>query len=248
MIDVHTHILPYMDDGAEDWDEALSMAELAVKSGVTALVATPHCAMEGRYGTERADRMESQLSRFRERLEEASIPLAVCPGMEIFGLGPVARGLERGELTTLNGSRYPLIEFPFEGFARQATGVLAEVLAAGYRPVVAHPERYQYVQQDPALLNVWADMGCLLQINRGSLLGRFGPVEQELSLSMVDRGFVCAVASDAHSSRQRTPWMRDVCTLLEEEFSPELAELLLTRRPAALLEDQTMHIPEPVWF
>ena len=248
MIDIHAHILPKVDDGAVSWAESLAMAELAVKSGVTAVVATPHVVLPSANAEERVAEIGEKLARFQGELTEAGIPLAVYPGMEIFGTEETAWGLENGLLTTLNGSRYPLIEFPFEGYARQATRILDEVLEAGFRPVVAHPERYRYVQLDPTLLNLWTDMGCLLQVNRGSVMGRFGPAAQELGLSMVSRGFACAVASDAHASQWRTPWMSDVRALLEEEFSAETAGLLLRERPGRILENKAISIPEPVWF
>lgn len=248
MIDIHTHILPELDDGAHDWDDALSMARLAVKSGVTALIATPHCGLPGQETEGRAELLRAQLGRFRDRLAQAEIPLDVCEGMEIFGSEDTAALLDQGELLCLNGSHYPLIEFPFEAYARPASRILDEVLSLKLRPVVAHPERYRYVQNDPELLNLWADMGCLFQINRGSLTGRFGPTAQELSWAMLERGFVCAVASDAHSSVSRTTWMKDVYDLLREEFSKETAQLLLEERPLQLLGDQMIHIPEPNWF
>ena len=98
------------------------------------------------------------------------------------------------------------------------------------------------------LLNLWMDMGCLLQVNRGSLIGRFGAAAQELSWAMLERGFVCAVASDAHSPAVRTTWMKDVHDLLREEYSEDAARLVLEERPRRLLRGQTMDIPEPNWF
>ena len=118
----------------------------------------------------------------------------------------------------------------------------------GYIPVVAHPERYLYVQEDPCLLNLWVDIGCLLQLNRGSLMGRFSETAQMLALAMVDRGFACTVASDAHTSVSRTPWMADVEDLLRQEFSEEYTQRLLHQRPLALLRDQEISMPEPDWF
>lgn len=248
MIDIHTHILPHMDDGADHWSDSLAMAQLAVKSGVNILVATPHCGMPDQDIEGRRAMLTQQIVRFQETLEQAEVPLNVYMGMEIFGTENTARFLERGWLVTLNRTRYPLIEFPFVRYARQATVILEEVLSLGYRPVVAHPERYQYIQMDPSLLNIWVDMGCLLQVNRGSLLGRFGPAAEELSWAMVERGFAFAVASDAHSPTMRTTWMSDVRDLLQNEFSIQIARQLLHDRPAQLLRDKEIVMPEPNWF
>lgn len=248
MIDIHTHILPNLDDGAADWSDALTMAELSVESGVTTLVATPHCGLPDQHLSGHRRRIQTQLSTFRDILKQANLPLTVLEGMEIFGTEDTARQLESGLLTTLNGSRYPLIEFPFRDYARSATEVLEELREMGLVPVVAHPERYLYVQRNPELLNIWTDMGCLLQINRGSILGRFGRTSEELAWTLLDRGFVCTVASDAHSPQSRTTWMQDIRDLLTEEFSPELSDLLLDRHPCSLLQNEPIYIPEPDWF
>ena len=148
----------------------------------------------------------------------------------------------------LNGSNYPLIEFPFYNYGGRATEILEEIVALGMRPVVAHPERYLYVQKDPGILNLWVEMGCLLQVNKGSLLGRFGRYEEHLAYELVDRGFAFAVASDAHSPRQRTTWMLDVERMLREEFSDRVAEALLKRNPMKLLNNETIQWKEPHWF
>lgn len=248
MIDIHAHILPNLDDGADSMESALAMAELALNSGVTALAATAHSGLPHQDMDRWLPHLEKKLASFRKALREAGLPLEVYLGMEILGSADTAELLRRGLLTTLNASRYPLIEFPFQRYAQNATQVLSSVLELGLRPVVAHPERYHYVQQTPSLLSLWADMGCLFQVNRGSLLGRFGQREQELALAMVDRGFVCAVASDGHSPHYRTTWMGDVGQLLAEEFSPETAWLLTDEHPRLLLEDQTIYMKEPYWF
>lgn len=248
MIDIHTHILPGVDDGSDCWETSLAMARMAVKSGVSSIVATPHCGLSAWDINGKAEIVEDLIAAFREKLSCAGIDLTVYGGMEIFGTSDSAALLHCGNLGTLNGSRYPLIEFPFERFGRQATHILGETLSMGYRPVVAHPERYQYIQMDPAILNVWVDMGCLLQLNRGSLFGRFGSAAQELAWDMVERGFACFVASDAHSSVRRTTWMKDAYELLCAEFSENTAYLLLEEYPAKLLRDEDINLTEPKWF
>lgn len=242
MIDLHSHILPELDDGAQDLRQALEMAHIAVGSGVTAMVATPHCA------DDRVDEVLSMLKLMRSALRESGIRLQLCSGMEIFGTRNTARLLQEGRLLTLNRSRYPLIEFSFHSDGYRETQILADVIQAGYRPVVAHPERYSYVQYAPELLNRWVKMGCLLQVNKGSLLGRFGRTAQELSMELVDRGFAAAVASDAHATAYRTPWMAEIRDLLEAEFAPEAARYLLLENPGRILNNESIPPAEPGWF
>ena len=242
MIDLHSHILPELDDGSQSLRESLAMARMAVDSGITAMVATPHCADDRSWETYEAWQLLSQA------LSENEIPLKLFPGMEIFGTPDTVRMLREGKLFTLNGSRYPLIEFSFRSDGEEETAILRSVCKADFRPVVAHPERYGYVQRDPRMVNRWHRMGCLFQVNRGSLLGRCGSRAQETAFELVNRGFASVVASDAHSPRKRTPWMADVQQLLTEEISAQCARVLLKENPKKILKDEEIPPVVPEWF
>ena len=242
MIDLHSHILPQLDDGARDLEESLAMARLAVESGVSHMLATPHC-MEGGART-----VTEAVMYLQQALQTMQIPLKVLPGMEIFGTRDTARLLREGRLLTLNGSRYPLIEFDFEGDGYQQTAILEQVRREGYIPVVAHPERYVFIQRQPQILNTWVQLGCLLQINKGSLTGRFGHTAQDLAMALVGRGFAAVVASDAHSARYRTPWIYDAWQTLAHQISPLAAEHLLLENPRKLLNDTPIRTQTPDWF
>ena len=242
MIDLHSHILPELDDGSQSLQESLAMARIAVSSGVTAMAATPHCADGGSREAFEAWKM------MRRALKENGIPLKLFPGMEIFGTEDTLQLLREGKLFTLNGSRYPLIEFSFHSDGEQETRILHSLCKAGLRPIVAHPERYSYVQYDPELINRWYRMGCLMQVNRGSLLGRFGPRVQMIAEEIVSRNFAAVVASDAHSPQVRTPLMTDVRNLLIREYSPAYARMLLLQNPMRILKDDPIPPSKPEWF
>lgn len=230
--DIHCHILPQWDDGSQSLEQSLDMARMAVESGVTVMAATPHCIHGG---------SRDILARHRflcEALAECEISLRLMPGMEIMGTEETASLLQSGELLTLNGSRYPLIEFPFSAEDWENTQILQSVVQAGFCPVIAHPERYDCVRADPRCVRPWLEMGCLLQINRGSLLGRFGTGAREAGLYLIAQGLTTAVASDAHGTGSRTPWMADVFALLSEEFSPGVAHLLLHTNPMRILQNE----------
>ena len=140
------------------------------------------------------------------------------------------------------------MEFPFEGYAAEATEILEEIIELGMVPVVAHPERYGYVQEDPRLMNLWCELGCLFQINKGSLLGRFGSRIQALAWELVFRGFACVVASDGHSADRRSTWMKEIQAALSEELSRKEMDQLLRVRPGMLIEDKEIVMNEPEWF
>lgn len=242
MIDLHSHILSEQDDGAQSLRESLAMARMAVDSGIRAMVATPHCA------DDRTREVYGAWQLLREALEENGIPLRLYLGMEIFGTPDTARMLREGKLFALNGSRYPLIEFSFRSDGEEESDILHSICRAGYRPLVAHPERYAYIQENPDLINRWHRMGCLFQVNRGSLLGRFGRHARETAFELVERGFATVIASDAHSYRMRTPWMEDVRQMLSEEISPLCAEVLLQENPRKILKNEELPPVEPEWF
>lgn len=242
MIDLHSHILPGLDDGARNLEEAMEMARLAVESGVTAMVATPHCVDRN------ARQVRGATLMLRDALQEAGIPLRLYMGMEIFGTPQTAGLLLDKKLFTVNNSRYPLIEFSFQASGQSQTQILQSVIRAGYRPLVAHPERYSSIRNDPELANLWKRMGCLFQINRGSLLGRFGSDPRQMALELVNRGFATVVASDAHHCTMRTPWMQDIHEFLTREISPLAADYLLLHNPGSILKNKQLPPIEPEWF
>ena len=248
MIDLHIHILPGVDDGSYSMEESLRMARMAVECGVTDMAATPHCNLPDDPEHLWAEDFRRVLHRFQQTLKEENIPLRMYTGMEVFGTPEVPRLLREGKLMPLAESRYLLIEFPFTDYGEEATRILGRVLEMGYRPLVAHPERYQFTQQSPQLLNLWVDMGCLLQINRGSLFGRFGGHAEALAYGLLDRGFVTCVATDAHRSTIRTPWLADVYQLIQEEYGKHAAEYLLEDNPRRILTNQEIENEEPDWF
>ena len=218
------------------------MLQIAADSGVKAIVATPHCEKGGIW------EIQTIYEHICKIIRDQKIPLELYLGMEIFGTRDTPELLRQGQLLTLNHSRYPLIEFDFLSDGQEETRILHGILQAGYRPLVAHPERYVFLQRDLERINLWHQMGCLFQVNRGSLTGRFGMDARQLSLALIDRGFATVVASDGHSCIRRTPWLENVRHLISREFSPNTARYLLERNPAKILNNEDLTQPEPDWF
>ncbi|HBI64743.1 MAG TPA: hypothetical protein DDX51_06455 [Clostridiales bacterium] len=239
MIDLHCHILPNADDGSQSPAQSLRMARMAVRAGVTVMAATPHTNIPRIFENYASEELDARFDELRALLRQAGIPLDVRRGAEIFCDGDVADLLRRGAVSTLDGTRYPLVEFSFHDRPMRVLSVLQDLLDAGCCPVIAHPERYRFVQRDPdGLLPIFAEMGCVLQMNKGSPLGRFGPAVQRTALRMLDQGLVHIVASDAHSDLQRTPWLADCYDFLQEHYGSGCPHLLLERNPAHILNDE----------
>ena len=238
MIDLHCHILPGVDDGAASEEESCMMARMAAESGVTALAATPHCGVPGQFENFADERLMDRFSALERLLEREHVPLRLYTGMEVFVTEQTPRHLREGRLLTLGGSRYLLVEFGFDEEPDFAERMLGELLEAGVVPVVAHPERYHFVQPQPACLLRWAEMGCALQVNKGSLLGRFGRRAAQAARWCLGEGCVHLLGSDAHSPWRRTPRMEEAWTYTADFDSPEIADFLLRDNPRRILEDQ----------
>ena len=238
MIDLHCHILPGVDDGAASEEESCMMARMAAESGVTALAATPHCGVPGQFENFADERLMDRFSALERLLEREHVPLRLYTGMEVFVTEQTPRHLREGRLLTLGGSRYLLVEFGFDEEPDFAERMLGELLEAGVVPVVAHPERYHFVQPRPEGLLRWAEMGCALQVNKGSLLGRFGRRAAQAARWCLGEGCVHLLGSDAHSPWRRTPRMEEAWTYTADFDSPEIADFLLRDNPRRILEDQ----------
>lgn len=240
MIDLHTHILPGMDDGSRDMDSSLEMAVLALEGGVDRLAATPHSNQLGRFENFFSERFYRRLETFRHVLKEEGIPLTVYSGMEIFASYDMGEHIRRGELISLNHSRYYLVEFEFDESPEEIRGLLKQIFAAGGVPLIAHPERYFCLQDEPELAYEWIQMGCLTQVNRGSLLGRFGQHARSAAKVLLENGLVTCVASDAHSPRVRTTFMEDIQYYLADRYGEDVMHRLLVENPKRIITDQTI--------
>ena len=240
MIDIHCHILPAFDDGSESMAESLAMAKMAVSSGVSGLVTTPHFLGE----PASIRRLKPLLERFRmleTALRRERIPLKLYLGAEVLCLPQTPAMAERRALPTIGDTDYILVEFNFDEPGTYMTQMLDILRCNGYKPVVAHPERYDAVQQEPVLCRIWSEeIGCALQLNKGSLLGTFGARVQSSSHFLLEHGLAHLVASDAHNAARRTPHMEPARQWLEQHCGRDCTQVLMERNPSRLLENKTL--------
>lgn len=235
MTDVHSHILPGIDDGSDSFETSLRMLALAEESGVHTIVATPHYDPQAGFD----NHASRDLLRLRHSLAEVAqaegIGISIRLGMEIMASDDTPELLEEGRLWTLCGTRYFLVEFLFDEEPAKCFEILSRCRKRGFRPIIAHPERYRFIRRDPQIAYEFCLRGYGLQINKGSLLGRFGEETRITAMRLVSHGLAACVASDAHGAERRTPHMGKVRELLTEEFGEEYAELLLTVNPARII-------------
>ncbi|RZU99083.1 tyrosine-protein phosphatase [Spiribacter vilamensis] len=206
MIDLHNHLLPGIDDGAEDMAEALAMARLAVADGVTHLVCTPHIH-PGLYDNT-AEGIDAVLRDYRQALDAAGVDLTVTAAAEVrFGL-EVMTGAQAGTLPLLGeweGQRVLLLEFPHTEIPFGAERLTEWLIARDIRPMIAHPERNRDIVNDPGKLRPFLEQGCLTQVTASALTGQFGPGSQSRAEQLVSEGAATCLASDAHNTGNRPP-------------------------------------------
>lgn len=241
MVDIHCHILHGLDDGSDNIEESVRMAKLAVDGGTKAIIATPHCNIPGSFQNYCGQEYKSKIIELNSRLKAEFIDLKIYPGHEIFTAENFLENIKSGKLLTLCKSDYPLVEFDFNEYSNSVYVKLQKILAEGLTPIIAHPERYAFVAEDSFAPFKLKNMGCLLQINKGSLKGNFGKVAHDVAHSMLQNELADFVASDAHSPYMRTPYLADACEMISELYSEEYANLLLWKNPIKVLKNKKIN-------
>lgn len=236
MTDIHCHILPFVDDGSENMEDSLEMARMAAESGVSSIIATPHCNLPfSEQKNYRSTQLAQRFVRLQDAIRESGIPLRIFPGAEILCTPEVPELLRQEKLLTLAGSDYLLVEFFFDESLAYMDDMLSAISAEGLIPVIAHPERYEAVQHTPHVVERWFRGGYIIQLNKGSILGRLGRRAELAAEWILSRGLAHVVASDAHSPVVRTTQMTEVSQHLNDYYAPEYADILLNLNPARIL-------------
>ncbi len=248
MIDIHSHVLPGVDDGSESMEMSLDMLAMAADSGVRTLVATPHCNIPWEFDNYRSPELEELFLSLQREAAREEIPVRLIRGMEIYATPELPELLREQRVWTLNGGRCFLTEFSFREDPDFCSDILRRCRALGYRPVIAHPERYYFLQDDPQLAYEWCTAGYALQLNKGSILGRFGPEVRETAELLLRHGLAACVASDAHRPYERSTHMREVWDVLSRDFGEDYARLLLEENPARILGGRELLGYEPIPF
>lgn len=239
MTDIHCHILPQTDDGAQSMADAVEMARAASVSGVTAIAATPHLLGDVD-STRLIPVIRRRTSRLREVLAHEKIPIRIFDGAELLCCDKTPFLAEERLLPTLGMGRFVLCEFYFDESLRRIARLLESISRAGYKPVIAHPERYDAFKRDPGAAGYFFGAGAALQLNRGSILGRFGDDVRATAHYMLSHGLCHAVASDAHSPRRRTTYMADVYDDIASHYGSRVANALLCENPSRILSGKPL--------
>ncbi|MPQ33295.1 exopolysaccharide biosynthesis protein [Clostridium estertheticum] len=241
MIDIHSHILPGIDDGSKNMEMSIKMLKMAEEKGTKTIVATPHY-IRGRYENH-YEKIFDLHQEVKLAAKNAGLKIEVLLGQEVM-LDKYALNLcKEKKIRGINGTSYMLIEFPMDKLPNDALDLIYELRVLGIKPIIAHPERYEYIIKSPANINDFINEGCLFQINAGSLQGLFGKQVQKCAKLLVKEGLVSFIASDAHSINRRCPGLiegfREAQLLdkdIEEKVSSNLELMLIDKDIEANME------------
>ena len=253
-VDIHCHLLPGIDDGAHSWEESLAMAEMAVNDGIKTVIVTPH--QLGNFGHNSGAGIRQQTEALQSTLQSHGLPLNVLSGADVRIDESMVSKVKSGEVLTLaDRRRHLLLELPHELYF-PLDGVIDSLRAIGVDGILSHPERNQGILQSPSIIEDLLQIGCLMQVTAGSLMGTFGPRSQELSERMLAMNQVHFVATDAHGSRSRRPLIKRAFERVAELTSEETAIDVCCRNPAAVAAGEEVKLqqrrPKPTrlanWF
>lgn len=244
MIDLHCHILPGVDDGARGFAEAAAMCRLAAEDGCEAMIATPH-QRRGEWWN--ADR--GQLAALADQLQREVGPgFRVHLGGEIHVDSGLLEEIEKlpagGGVLPLAGSRYLLIEFDSAGTEAEAADLIHELVVAGWRPVIAHPEFIPWLAPDLQRVARLVALGAVTQVTAMSVTGAFGRRPQSDTWALLDAGLVHFLASDSHDTRRRPPGLRRAYDIIADRWGERTARRLAADNPRAVVENRPL--PEAV--
>ena len=240
MIDLHCHILPGVDDGAQSLEESVAMCRLAAADGCEAMVATPH-QRRGEWWN--ADR--EHLAALAGEIQDAvGSQLRVHLGGEVHVdselLSEVEKLPDGGGILPLAGSRYLLIEFGPHGAPSEAIHLVHELTVAGWRPIIAHPEFIPWLAPEPELVARLVALGATTQVTAMSVTGDFGRRPQSDAVALLEAGLVHFVASDSHGVRRRPPGLARAYRTIADRWGEEAARRLTTDNPRAVVEDRPL--------
>ena len=232
IIDIHTHILYGMDDGAKTLEDAVSILEKAYEAGTRVVFFTPHNMRAG-FDTERANEHMAELVPY---MKERFPQLSFYGGCEILCSPSAIEGVITGQLPTLASSRYILVEFMPAAFYSEMLSAIRRIVASGYIPIIAHTERYECLKPDKVKELVTS--GALIQLNARSVIGKNGFFAKRYCAKLLAKDLVHFIASDCHDIKVRVPQLDRCAALIEKKYGKETATRIFNQNPRQIINNK----------
>jgi protein-tyrosine phosphatase len=244
LIDLHNHILPGVDDGAEAVADSLAMARMALDDGITTIVATPH-RNSWTYHDPPAD-AHRRLAELKVHCQEAGCDVELFLGGEAFIAPDLAEQIRTGLALTINGSRYLLVEWGIDQFPAYADQAIFDLRVQGIVPILAHAERYRAVQHNVESLASLVRRGAMVQVTAGSLTGESGAGARRAAEQILVANLGHVLATDSHSIRRRPPTLATARARAEELIGAERARALVVDVPRQIIDNRSIELPDPI--
>ena len=246
MIDFHTHILPNVDDGSKSIDETFELLNEAKKAGFDTIISTSHY-IEDYYNVNVSER-EVWINAISEILKKENKNLKLYLGNEVYLAENIIELLETGKATTINKSRYILFEFPMNTKPMNMYDIIYDMMQNKLIPILAHPERYSFVQKEPEIIYDLIQKGVLMQANYGSIIGRYGEKAQLMVRKFFENNMIHFLGSDVHKKNTIYPRITQALNEIKDIIGKEKLNELTTINPNMVLEDRKIDIDEPIEF
>ena len=243
MIDLHSHVLPEMDDGAKDQKTALAMLGLAVASGTGTIVATPHVIENAHRPA--WETVVEECRKLAAASEQQGTNIRICPGAEVAMAYDSLAYLEKPGPYCINNSNYILVELPTHIIPEYTDEFFFVLQTRGFYPVLAHPERNIELSHHPERLAEWINRGILVQINGSSLMGKMGDKVRRFAELLVARNMVHCLGSDAHGFNSRRPMLDGATAKLASLAGPQKAKEITATTPGKILRGEEF-IPQAI--
>lgn len=237
-IDIHCHILPGMDDGAESMEQSLEMLKIAQEDGITEIIATPH--FHHRRGLAKPEVIRKKVQELNVVAKTEGLNIKIYWGNELFYTHELIETVKAGEALTLADSDYVLLEFSPDTEKRRIQYAVYQFLSEGYYPIIAHIERYLAFQKDADFLENIYQMGAYFQINAGSLLGNGGWNTRRYTKSVLKNGMIRFVATDGHDTQKRCPAYGKAAEWIAKKCGEESLREYLQENPRMILKNQAI--------
>lgn len=234
MIDIHSHILPGIDDGSPDFETSIKLVKELASGGVTEVIATPHYVDETIYTSSKASNLEL-LAKLQKMVDARGIKVRLLIGNEIYIFPKIAEYVKAGKLASLADSEYLLVELPMSGEFSGYEDIFLDLMRSDYKVILAHPERYDSFQKDFALVSKLFDMGVLLQCNLGSLVGQYGKSAQKLAIRLAKEKMIFAMGSDIHHNRG-TAFLPKAMKKIRKYYNNDEAQDILVNNPRKIYD------------
>ncbi len=237
-IDIHCHIMPGVDDGSKDMETSIQMLKIAEKNGITHVILTPH--HKPMHHNVSPDHNVLYRKELQQQIDELGIKIKLFSGNEIYYSDETQRELEQGKICTLADSDYVLVEFHPTNPYKAIHNAVYQIQGAGFIPILAHVERYSDIVSHPAYVEELINMGCYIQVNASSVMGKYGFGIRHFTRKLLKKKLVHFIATDAHDVGSRAPELAECRNYVDKKFGDDYGRRIFYSNAATVIRNEAL--------